>query len=182
MPEETVVRYCSPTIAGLKTASLFTNPVTDKQRIQQEVIELNRKLNGSHLCACIIGYTHTAALIYVFDPKKLCQDLLDEKARALLKAKGYDVTNIGSCIQTLKARLQQGYEEFPHEIGLFLGYPTEDVEGFISHKPCKYIGMWKVYGDVERAQKIFELYEACRQKYEDLLSQGISLKELVHIA
>ena len=150
MPEETVVRYCSPTIAGLKTASLFTNPVTDKQRIQQEVIELNRKLNGSHLCACIIGYTHT--------------------------------TNIGSCIQTLKARLQQGYEEFPHEIGLFLGYPTEDVEGFISHKPCKYIGMWKVYGDVERAQKIFESYEACRQKYEDLLSQGISLKELVHIA
>lgn len=42
--------------------------------------------------------------------------------------------------------------------------------------------MWKVYGDVERAQKIFESYEACRQKYEDLLSQGISLKELVHIA
>ena len=181
MPEEVVVKYCSPTIAGIKTGSLFSNPLSDPLEAQKEIIELNKKLIGSHLCACVIGYTKVAALIYVFNPEKLAIDLKDLKAKKLLEEKGYNVENIGSCIQTLKTRLLKGYTDFPHEIGLFLGYPVEDVEGFIAHKPCKYIGMWKVYGDVDKAQKLFEEYDKCAHTLESLLSQGISLHDLVHI-
>ena len=41
-----------------------------------------------------------------------------------------------------------------------LGYPAEDVQGFIENetKECKCVGCWNVYGDVEQAQKKFELY------------------------
>ncbi|MBP0060806.1 MAG: DUF3793 family protein [Eubacterium sp.] len=41
-----------------------------------------------------------------------------------------------------------------------LGYPAEDVQGFIENetKECKCVGCWKVYGDVEQAQKKFEQY------------------------
>lgn len=48
-------------------------------------------------------------------------------------------------------------EDFPHEIGLFLGYPLEDVAGFMELGPCscKCTGCWKVYGNVEAAKKKF---------------------------
>ena len=47
------------------------------------------------------------------------------------------------------------YGEFPHEVGLFLGYPPEDVEGFIENKACscKLTGYRKVYSDEEKAKK-----------------------------
>ena len=49
-------------------------------------------------------------------------------------------------------------DEFPHEIGLFLGYPIEDVVGFIRYagKGCKLSGLWKVYGDAEAASRLFD--------------------------
>ena len=39
--------------------------------------------------------------------------------------------------------------EFPHEVGLFLSYPPEDVKGFIAHRAndFKCAGLWKVYGN-----------------------------------
>ena len=48
--------------------------------------------------------------------------------------------------------------KFPHEIGLFLSYPPEDVLGFILNKACnhKCIGCWKVYGDEQAAKTSFE--------------------------
>ena len=43
----------------------------------------------------------------------------------------------------------QNREDFPHEIGLFLSYPPEDVQGFIDNRAHNYkrICAWKVYGD-----------------------------------
>ena len=52
------------------------------------------------------------------------------------------------------ARLRRE-SDFPHEVGLFLGYPPRDVEGFIREKArrAKCTGAWKVYGDEEAARK-----------------------------
>ena len=38
--------------------------------------------------------------------------------------------------------------DFPHEIGVFLGYPLEDVVGFIRHRGKCFTccGCWKSYG------------------------------------
>lgn len=47
--------------------------------------------------------------------------------------------------------------EFPHEVGLFLSYPPEDVKGFIAHRAndFKCAGLWKVYGNEEKARSLF---------------------------
>ena len=52
----------------------------------------------------------------------------------------------------LRARLAQG-GAFPHEIGLFLDYPADDVLAFVEKggAGCKLCGYWKVYGDEEKA-------------------------------
>lgn len=69
---------------------------------------------------------------------------------------------------------------FPHEIGCFLGYPAEDVRGFIEDiKPCKLVGTWKVYGNEEMAKHLFQIYEKCTYAYLEHFEKGMSLEQLV---
>ena len=74
----------------------------------------------------------------------------------------------------------QGNCEFPHEIGLFLGYPPEDVKGFIENhaKNYKFTGYWKVYGDEAEAKKLFDRYRKCTQLYTRLWHGGRTVERL----
>ena len=69
-------------------------------------------------------------------------------------------------------------EDFPHEIGLFLSYPPEDVKGFLEHRPCKCVGCWKVYENEEAAKKTFAKYKACTRVYCRQLASGIDIERL----
>ena len=66
--------------------------------------------------------------------------------------------------------------EFPHEVGLFLSYPPEDVKGFIDHRTnnFKCAGLWKVYGDEEKARSLFAKYKKCTEIYCALWQSGSS--------
>ena len=92
--------------------------------------------------------------MYLYRPSKLKEDLSKEEVYQILKEKGYKNTHCSRCIVELIKKMNEE-EELPHEIGLFLGYPPEDVKGFIENKAsnCKCIGCWKVYGDEKKAQK-----------------------------
>ena len=68
--------------------------------------------------------------------------------------------------------------EFPHEVGLFLSYPPEDVKGFLEHRPCKCVGCWKVYENEEAAKKTFAKYKACTRVYCRQLASGIDIERL----
>ena len=59
------------------------------------------------------------ALIYVFRPSHLAQDLQNDTAYKILMELGYNVKMSNACVLHLMRRLGEG-EEFPHEIGLFL--------------------------------------------------------------
>ena len=107
------------------------------------------------------------------------KDLKDTQADKLLQSCGYSCGNTNLCIVQLIKRLSEN-EEFPHEIGLFLGYPPEDVEGFIIHRgrDSKYTGTWKVYGNVDKAKRIFDRYRRCTKAYLEANRRGISLSRL----
>ena len=70
--------------------------------------------------------------------------------------------------------------DFPHEIGLFVGYPPEDVDGFIRLGPekCKCTGLWKVYGDDVQAKKTFAKYKKCTSIYCEMVARGKTLEQL----
>ena len=55
----------------------------------------------------------------------------------------------------------------PHEIGIFLGIPRGDVEGFIKNQGKNYLlnGYWKVYTGLDRAIELFRSYDASRYMY-----------------
>ena len=178
MSEETVVRLCAPTLAGMKTASLFAQEYESRRQVQGEVRQLNRVLVPRGLRAMPLHYGRRRALIYLYRPGRLRQDLRLEQAEAILRSRGYDPEKPEQCIRRLRLRL--GAEgEFPHEIGLFLGYPPEDVAGFIGHGTCKCVGCWKVYGDEESAKKTFRQYKACTEVYCNRMRMGATLRELI---
>ena len=176
MSDETVIRFCAPTLAALKTGSLFACPKETEQELQAGVRELNRRLAGKGLC--VLPMRRGAnGLVYVCRPGRLARDLSDPHAQALLCGCGYPCGETGACLRQLGERMRR-QREFPHEIGLFLGYPPEDVEGFMKHQRAKCVGCWKVYGDVERAQRLFERYARCTAVYLRRYAQGSSSERL----
>ena len=79
-----------------------------------------------------------------------------------------------------RLRIRLAESSFPHEIGLFLGYPLADVQGFIAHCGRNYrlCGCWKVYGDPCFAQRCFAKYKKCRDVYLKCYEQGQLLSRL----
>ena len=102
-------------------------------------------------------------------------------ARAILKVTGYPVgASLPMMLRCLIRRLEES-EGFPHEIGLFLGYPPEDVEGFLTDVDgtrCKLRGDWKVYHDVEGAKRRFAQFRRCRDQLWARLERGFTLSQL----
>ena len=179
MSEDYVVRYGAPTLAGIKTGSLFQCPYDTPETLRNTVRGLNRKLVPKGLRVLPLRVSQKRAMIYLYRPSDLAQDLAQDQAVQLLQQHGYDLKGCESCIVQLIHRLRQ-QEEFPHEIGLFLGYPPEDVCGFIENKACgsKCTGCWRVYGDEAAAQRRFAQYKECTRVYQDLWAQGNPIEQL----
>lgn len=178
MQEELIVQLCSPTLAGLKTGSLFSCPYQSEQELLEEVRRLNRRLSPKGIRVLVMR-VRRRALIYVYRPSSLKKDLADESAAALLRGFGYSVDCADRCVVQLIERLHT-CPEFPHEIGLFLGYPPEDVRGFIENKAqdCKCVGCWKVYGDENEARRRFAQYKKCTDVYCACWQRGSSIERL----
>ena len=179
MPDSYLVCHCSPTLAGLKTGNIFTYRFSSLLELKDSIVRLNRRLSSKGIRVIPLRIRESTALIYVFRPKKLSADLNNTEAETLLEQFGYSPDLPGKCITKLIGRLKDG-NDFPHEIGLFLGYPPEDVKGFICHKNegCKCIGCWKVYGDIEKAEDTFRKFKKCKSIYSAQLANGSSLERL----
>ncbi len=97
----------------------------------------------------------------------------------LLEERGYTFGVPERYIVQLMQRLADDVE-FPHEIGLFLGYPPKDVCGFIENRAGGYkcVGEWKVYGDEDKAKKTFAQYRKCKEVYCAQYAQGRSIERL----
>lgn len=178
MQEELIVQLCSPTLAGLKTGSLFSCPYQSERELADDVRWLNRRLAPKGVRVLVLR-VRRRALIYLYRPSSLKKDLADDAAAALLKGFGYSVDSAERCVMQLIERLRTS-PDFPHEIGLFLGYPPEDVRGFIENKAqdCKCVGYWKVYGDETAAQRRFAQYQKCKDVYCAKWEQGRSIERL----
>lgn len=177
MSEELLVRNCAPTLAGLKTGNLFSCPYTCREELLDSIRQLNRRLGPKGIRAIPLRFSEKKALIYLYRPAKLEKDLSRSLSEELLRQCGYQCRGGNRCLTKLAQRLRQ-QEDFPHEIGLFLSYPAEDVRGFLEQRPCKCTGCWKVYGDEAGAQRKFDQYKTCTRIYCRQWAMGIALEQL----
>ena len=179
MSEEVIVKYCSPTLAGLKTGSLFSCSYDNYNELLGFLRKLNLSLGNKGIRFLPLRLRNNKALIYAFRPSRLFTELKNDEAEKLLSERGYHTDKCGRCLARLMKRLGEN-EELPHEIGLFLGYPVEDVKGFIDNNAAcaKCVGCWKVYGDEKKARKLFNQYRKCTDVYERQWHAGKPLKKL----
>ena len=167
MSEEILVKQGAPTLAGIKTGSLFPCPCRDEGALLDDIRRLNRLLAPKGLCLLPIRFKDGQALLYLYRPAVLHRDLQNRLARRILSDAGSPADGgCGRCVaQPIRRFREDG--QFPHEVGLFLSYPPEDVQGFIDHRACdfKCAGLWKVYGDERRAQRLFSRFKHCTEDY-----------------
>lgn len=169
--------FGAPTIKGLKAATLI-----NLRRGDEDVRGLWEShgegwlrpfgVEGMLLNAGTDPLPYRNALVMVYRRELLEEVLASEGARAILSCRGYDSSfGIDACLEHLQRRFRL---EFPHEIGLFLGYPPEDVRGFLEHKGAQSlaVGYWKVYGNVEKARRTFQRYRRAEHEAARSLLNG----------
>ncbi|MBR3771393.1 MAG: DUF3793 family protein [Clostridium sp.] len=163
----TFAECVSPVAEGVKPSGLLT---IWKYRIPH--IDLGSYLHNHQeflVEGCsfeILKETSLYYLLFFYQEDMLKHTIREYRASELLK--GYPVEELSKIIHYLKKRIMEYHfegKEFPHEIGIFLGYPIWDVEGFIEHKGqnYKFCGYWKVYQDVEGAKLKFKEYDRIRE-------------------
>ena len=135
--------------------------------------------------------------------KSLIEDILkDESNQRFLQSYGYDTSSVESTIKSLKTKLRAFYiakgdcvfrdedfdlmcqsNSFPHEIGVLLGYPLQDVVSFIENegKDSKALGSWKAYTNVEAAKKRFQEIKTCERNCMSMFESGYSLRDLLKL-
>ena len=177
--EPSLIEHCAPTLARLKVGSLFSLVSPCWERLYAEAAELSAQLHPKGLALRIIPAGETRALCYLYRERQLADTLRSEPEAAFLRKSGYRSLCLQDALNTLCCRLARG-GDFPHEVGLFLGYPLSDVIAFIENKGqgCTCCGCWKCYGDACEARRVFALYDRCTEVYRRLYRAGRTLREL----
>lgn len=170
----------APTLEGIKPSSLIS---FNKQRIhncQAMLKQYKTCMECKGLYFYVLSETDNWLLLLIYRKRSLMEILKDVKTAEFLDTYGYThLCRVDQYLRRLKVRmsLQKG---FPHEIGVFLGYPLEDVKGFIenSGRHFKISGLWKVYSDTKRAEELFAKYAECSDRFCSCLLNGQSIEEL----
>ena len=184
--ETVMVEQCSPVLAGLKPAGLFRYETRDCADLARRVKSWNTQLEPKGLRVRVLkGCVHTHRyLVYVYRESKLQSVFADAQVCAFLQQEGYRLPENGAPeISTLLTQLSRRLccsAEFPHEIGIFLGYPLHDVVGFIENRGQNFTccGCWKAYGDPAAAQKHFAQLNKCTAVYLRLFRSGTPILRL----
>lgn len=189
MFEQELIEHCSPTLASIKAASLFTYTYKSLKELHVRVTYWNSKMKRKGITFDILSENVgvNKALIYVYRRADLEKILNRDEIRSFLLNHGYLIddneivggVNCENIILQLKKKFEK-LNQFPHEIGIFLGYPIGDVKGFIENHGCncKCTGYWKVYCNEEEATKTFRKYKKCRDIYMNLWISGRSVIQL----
>jgi hypothetical protein len=177
--EQSLIFHCSPTLASLKMASLFSFDYQTEEELMENLAYWNEEMREKGISLILMRKKKQNALIYVYRRSRLEVILKEREIRRFLQDYGYGEMDLGQSLGHLKERLGN-QEGFPHEIGIFLGYPLEDVVGFIRNKGKNFLvsGLWKVYGNREESVKIFGKYKKCTEVYVRMWNSGRSVRQL----
>ena len=185
---EVLVRLASGVIAGAKPAAIFGLPLRayragcwrhlSRRQLDEVLCAYASVLPSYGVTLSVLYRTERRVFLLVWRPRQVDAVLAEPDARQILREAGYAGVTSEELVAELRRRLVDYYRgaqeadgrEFPHEIGVFLGYPACDVRGFMAGEEATCVGPWHAYGDPESAQRRFRALERqerrCRRRYE----------------
>ncbi|EJO5346318.1 DUF3793 family protein [Clostridium botulinum] len=166
----------APTLDGVKPSTIVTLSTSGKNldflwsKYKKDFLTVY-KIN------CIeLKKTDKCTTVLFYHKKALNNVLYNKYNLEFLKEIGYkDFSNEESFLLELKSRFK---DTCPHEIGIFLGIPIEEVKSFIQDpkRKCIYCGYWKVYNNLHKSKKQFTAYDISRTNMIlDILEKDISV-------
>lgn len=171
-----IASQCAPVLKGIKAANLITAPKGALRLLQN-------RLKGSHVICVSLYSGENKDVLFLYRYQMLKKHFRKSKVQNFLKKYGYTAFDVASVLIQLRKRYEdfaEGRRSFPHELGVILEYPVEDVEGFIRNEGENYLlsGYWKVYHDREASQLMFRRYDEAREHAMRQMMQGYSLFEI----
>lgn len=170
---------CSEVLAGVKPANLIsivnrTRPCGRNlyQLWQSHHEELSSRF--ANLTFIELQTRPQALLLLCYNRPELERNLAHAGIRTLLHKSGYDAgASCEELVAELCRRIGKG-DSFPHEIGLFIGYPAKDVAAFMGlvKLPFACQGPWKIYGNPLQSLALADQYRCCRQRMGAILAKG----------
>ncbi len=176
--DKMVLYYGAPALCGVKSASLFS--AKPNFASAEHILLWMQLLASVGKKMAVIDRSPLLKLFFVYDERIMYETVGGAAQVAYLAAKGYPVSKgLSAVLSELFFRIET-QRDFPHEIGLFLGYPLEDVVCFERDggKSSKFSGMWQVYSNVEEACRRMALYRKCSDTFARCYDEGM---DFLHI-
>lgn len=173
---------CMPTLMKMKPSTMVSfhkrymeNATSFYYALESELNRYQCSYEKLHECDAVI-------CLLIYDESHMEQVFTSYVNHELLEGVGYHIgrKHTEYNIKLFAKRFSEYKEyktEFPHEVGLLLGYPIEDVESFIENDGNNFIlcGFWKVYHNKERAIRIFDAYKQLREIAMGNFYRGLDL-------
>lgn len=155
--------HAAPTIRKVKAASTIAFRNVERQAVYLWKKYGREYLNRYNISSIEIKENKDSCIVLFYYDELLEKVLRKNSTMDFLSNFGYSENmSLEEMLLHLKSRFDKGC---PHELGLFLGFPLEDVKDFIYNpqKRCIFTGYWKVYNNGETARRIFTCYDRQKQ-------------------
>ena len=178
-----LARHCAPALLGVKPANLVSLPLEEYRLLAPQIAWYSHVLRQRGLCFLTLDRRCKTVLLLIYSPAELKRHLEQESCRQMLSQAGYPSEGLSEKLLFLQSRLAEN-QDFPHEIGLFLGYPPRDVLAFQQNQGrcCKLCGYWKVYSGLCRARLLFRRYDSCRDYLCSRVARGETIPQVLKCA
>ena len=154
----------SPVIAGVKPATLLRISncckVMEFQHYESFCTYQEEIMSSLKLEHVVMKNNGTDIQVLFYDSELMKRRLIAPEVSQLLCEHGYgEFESVKLSLDKLRSRFCM--TEFPHEIGVFLGYPVKDVRGFINRSEAPIFtgkGLWRIFGDPAESLNLMEQY------------------------
>lgn len=168
---------CAPLLAGIKVSNILIITPDNKANI----IKI---FEGSQISFYLLYESEKRTIFLLYDSNGLENYLKCKSVVDFLEEADYQNLQLQFILQEFSRRFCEYMNQrhlFPHEMGLLLGYPVEDVRGYVANqgRHCLYPGYWKVYHNVDFALSVFENYNKAQDYIIRLVAQGVRIQCII---
>ena len=173
-----ILEMLGAVILGSKPAEIINVPGSkEDKKIKLSKIEAFFS-NCSRITYRIITTHDGGKRVLFINEKSMEKVLVNKRCINFLKFVGYSSDyELNDYMDELVFRLQS--EEFPHEIGVFLGYPLKDVLGFMGYgnKELVEVRNWRIYGDKEISYEVYNNFMRDKAIMKEMI-ESMNINEL----